>query len=241
MSKLLMTLLLALAIITPALAQDDAENLCFENGGFLNAETGQCDVHITLEITTNYPVEYIDMPFVMEQLDTVYDTEIQNFIESFSDGAGTYPTFGGWALDMDYSSAQYSDTILSVIISEYMYTGGAHGISFQYAFTFDTEAETVLTLDDIFTDVDAGLAVVAPLAVTQINETLGEFADSDWIADGTSPDNPENYGVWYLSTDGINFYFGSYQVAPYAAGPQTVVIPWTDVADVLEPAFVPAS
>lgn len=239
MTRIAAVLILAFTLVgTPLFAQDPANDLCFENGGFLNTETEQCEVNLSLEINAIYPVEYMDSPFVMDQLDSIYDSEISAFMESFSEG-GIFPTYGGWALDMTYSETRYDETIFSVIIDEYMYTGGAHGISFQYAFTFDTETEAILTLDDIFTNVDAGLATVAPLAVARINDALGEFADSDWIADGTATDNPDNYSVWYLSADGMIFYFGSYQVAPYAAGPQTVVIPWADLTGVLEPDFVP--
>ena len=244
MSKLWITLLIIFTLFSiPTFAQDqnDAESLCFDNGGFINADTGQCEVQITLNIKNNYPIEFMDMPFVMDQLDSVYDTELKNFIDSFSQDAGTYPTHGGWELDMDYTKAEYSDTVFSVIITEYMYTGGAHGQTINQTYTFDTDTETVLTLDDIFTDVDAGLAVVAPLAVDQLNEVVGDYTDSDWMARGTDPAVPDNYNAWYLTADGIHFYFGQYQVAAYAAGIQDIVIPWADLTDVLEPAFVPAS
>jgi len=222
----------------PVLAQDDSD-LCFEQGGLIDEETGKCKLHALLEINADYPLEYTEYPFVMEQLNSFIDSEIQNFMTMFIE-SGIVPSYAGWGLSMTYSEVRYNDTLFTVVFDEYMYTGGAHGISFTVNFTFDTEAESILTLDDVFIDVDDALAAVVPFAVDQVTETLGEFADADWIAGGTDPEIEENYATWALSDEGIIFYFGSYQVAPYAAGPQTVMIPFTDLTDVLDPTFVPS-
>jgi len=225
-------------LAVPVLAQDDSE-LCFNKGGLIDEETGMCKLHALLEINADYPLEYAEFPFVMERLDSVIDTEIQDFMTMFVE-SGLAPSWAGWGLSMVYSEVRHSETIFTVIFDEYLYTGGAHGIPLTYAFTFDTETETELTLDDVFIDVEAGLAVVAPLAVDQVTELLGEFADADWIETGTATDVDTNYATWALSDEGIIFYFGAYQVAPYAAGTQTVIIPFTDLLDVLEPAFDPS-
>jgi len=50
----------------------------------------------------------------------------------------------------------------------------------------------------------------------------------------------ENYQNWVLTPDALVFTFEQYQVAPYAAGPQTVTIPLSDVQDILAPEFAPA-
>lgn len=239
MHKLSLTIMIFLLGLTPVLGQT-AEDICFDNGGFINPETGICEVRIALEINAAYPVQYADIPFVMEELDSALDSEIQGFMDMFNEG-GIFPTVGGWAMDLEFSEVRHSDTIFSVLVDGYIYTGGAHGLSYQYAYTFDTENETVLTLDDVFTDVDAGLAAVAPLASIQITSNLGSFADSEWISDGTASDNPDNYASWSLTDRGISFYFGPYHVAPYAAGPQHVAIPFTELTNVLEPQFVPES
>lgn len=225
-------------MVLPVIAQDESE-LCFNRGGLIDDETGICKLHALLEINVDYPLEYAELPFAMERLDSVIDTEIQSFMMMFVE-ADIVPSWSGWGLSMVYSEVRYSETIFTVIFDEYLYTGGAHGTPITYAMTFDTEAETELTLDDVFTDVDAGLALVAPFAVAQVNELLGEYADSDWIATGTAPDDENNYATWALSEEGIIFYFGAYQVAPYAAGTQMVIIPFTDLLDVLEPAFDPS-
>ena len=239
MRKFSLVIILIWSILAiPVFAQDDSD-VCFEKGGLIDEETGQCKLHVLLEINVDYPLEYSDYPFVMEQLDNFVDSEIQGFMTMFIE-SDIAPSYAGWGMSMTYSEVRHSDTVFTIVFDEYLYTGGAHGIPITVNFTFDTDTETQLTLDDVFTNVDEGLATVVPLAVAQITETLGEFADADWIAGGTDPEVEENYATWALSDDGIIFYFGAYQVAPYAAGTQIVTIPFADLADVLEPAFVPS-
>ena len=234
----LIMMLIFVCLALPVVAQDDSE-LCFNKGGLIDPETGMCKLHALLEINADYPLEYTEFPFIMERLDSVIDSEIQSFLTSFVEN-GIVPSAAGWGLSMVHSEVRHSETVLTVILDEYLYTGGAHGIPLTYAMTFDIEAETELTLDDVFLDVDEGLEVVAPIAAAQVTEMLGEFADSDWIETGTATDVEENYATWALSEDGIIFYFGAYQVAPYAAGTQMVTIPFADLFEVLEPAFDPS-
>jgi hypothetical protein len=234
----LLIMLVGLVLVTPVLAQDADSDLCFEQGGLIDEETGRCQLHALLEINVDFPLDYADFPFVMERLDTLIDTEVQGFMTMFVE-SGIAPSWTGWGLNMTYSEVRHSDTVFTVIFDEYLYTGGAHGIPLIYTLTFDTEAEKELTLDDVFVDVEEGLTAVVPFAKAQIKKVLGDFADEDWIADGTSPDNELNYMAWALSDEGILFYFGAYQVAPYAAGTQTVMIPYAGLSHVLEPEFVP--
>jgi hypothetical protein len=47
---------------------------------------------------------------------------------------------------------------------------------------------------------------------------------------------PENYRNWNIATDGLMITFDEYQVAAYAAGPQTVVVPYSELQAVIDPA-----
>ncbi len=51
---------------------------------------------------------------------------------------------------------------------------------------------------------------------------------------GAQP-TPENYGNWNITPDGLLITFDEYQVAAYAAGPQEVVVPYTELQSVIDP------
>lgn len=241
--RLFWTLIILIIIAFPTLAQetDDRADLCYENNGIPNFVTGQCELRVSLDINVIFPVEYATMPFVMEVINPLLNEKITGFMDMFAE-ADIQPSFGSsWSLNVGYEEIRHSDTVFTIALYENMYTGGAHGINFATMLTFDTEAKTLLSLDDVLADVPISLSAIAPIAVTQILDNLGDFADVDWIADGTDPTNLNNYATWAITSDGLLFYFGDYHVAPYAAGPQTVVIPFADLSGMLESDFVISS
>jgi hypothetical protein len=45
----------------------------------------------------------------------------------------------------------------------------------------------------------------------------------------------ENYRNWNITPDGLMITFDEYQVAPYAAGPQTVTVPYSELRGLINP------
>ena len=100
--------------------------------------------------------------------------------------------------------------------------------------TVVTGTGELLTLSDVFRDVDAGLLAVSGLAAQTILSDMGEMADAQWVTDGTAPE-PVNFQFWALADDALRVFFPPYQVGPYAMGPQVVDIPLSDLYDLLAP------
>jgi hypothetical protein len=57
----------------------------------------------------------------------------------------------------------------------------------------------------------------------------GFTVDEEWIGDGTDPSYTDTFTDWLISTRGLIIKFPAYQVAPYAAGDFTVVIPYGEL------------
>ena len=51
---------------------------------------------------------------------------------------------------------------------------------------------------------------------------------------GAEP-TPDNYRNWNITSDGLLINFDEYQVAPYAAGPQTVTVPYSALSAFINP------
>ncbi|HXR98967.1 MAG TPA: RsiV family protein, partial [Pyrinomonadaceae bacterium] len=45
----------------------------------------------------------------------------------------------------------------------------------------------------------------------------------------------DNYQGWTITKRGLGIYFDPYQVGPYAAGPQFVLVPYSDLKDLINP------
>jgi hypothetical protein len=56
----------------------------------------------------------------------------------------------------------------------------------------------------------------------------------DVFADGALP-KPENYARWSITKKGLLFTFDPYQVGPYAAGAQYVIVPYTALKSIARP------
>ena len=58
------------------------------------------------------------------------------------------------------------------------------------------------------------------------------MSDDEWIGRGAGA-NADNFQNWNLTKKGLMFTFDQYQVAAYAAGPQTVIIPFDKLKNIL--------
>lgn len=142
-------------------------------------------------------------------------------------GAGAPP----WTLDADYEIPTSTGRIQSIHINGYQYTGGAHGLVFDASYLFDTKAGAFLTLADLF---ETGTDYLGQLATSSRKILFTrEYVkdDADWVNEGTAP-TPDNYSIVYAVPEGLVVIFSDYQVAAHAAGPQTVVIPWSQLTGV---------
>ena len=59
------------------------------------------------------------------------------------------------------------------------------------------------------------------------------MSDDEWITKGAGADK-DNFSNWNLTKKGLLITFEPYQVAAYAAGSQTVIIPYDKLKSVLK-------
>lgn len=129
-----------------------------------------------------------------------------------------------------------SEALVSLEFDVYVYyTGAAHPNSHTFTLNWAMADRRALELGDLFRDGTAWVDVVSERAIERIGESMGEWAvGNEWVRNGAGPD-PANFASWTIDPAGLRIVFDPYQVAPYAAGPQTVTIPWDALVEVLEP------
>ncbi|GAB5417363.1 MAG: hypothetical protein Crog4KO_29450 [Crocinitomicaceae bacterium] len=116
---------------------------------------------------------------------------------------------------------------ISLTISNYSHTGGAHGSSNIQHFLIDRASGELLELSDLFTDTDQ----VNTLAEVQYRELYDitfeeELSDYDfWFPNDTFAVN-ENFTI---QGNAIVFDFNEYEIAPYYYGGTELVIPLEDL------------
>ena len=112
--------------------------------------------------------------------------------------------------------------------------GAAHPYHLTRSLNFDLEAGQELALEDLFLPDSDFLTVIADyckaeLSTREIGFDLGFSPGADPL--------PENYQVWNLTFEGIVITFDEYQVAPYAAGRQQVLVPFDVLQEILAEDF----
>lgn len=156
----------------------------------------------------------------------------EGFIQDYEDFKNEMPDApGGWHYTADIKVEVLSDTLLSLAIQEEYYTGGAHGGYGTYFINVKPSTGAEFTLDDMLkTGYEEPLAKLGEKVFRHVRElndsaSLGEnyfeFPDDKFELN-------KNYG---FKKDGIVFFYNSYEIAAYAAGPTEILIPYEELAE----------
>lgn len=113
---------------------------------------------------------------------------------------------------------------VSYIYTLYADTLGAHENMYFKTFTFDTTTGKLLSLADLFTPGSKYLDTLSKLAREKLPAVVGENSDAATIAGGTEP-TEDNFKNFLFDNRDLVILFPPYQVAAYAAGPQTLRLP----------------
>jgi hypothetical protein len=157
------------------------------------------------------------------------------FIQDYDDFKSEIPeAFGGWHYTAKVAVQVLTDTLLSLSVNDEYYTGGAHGGSGVYFININPKTGGDFTLDHFLKpDYNDALTTLG----NRIFRQTRELADTASLSESyfEFPENKfelnKNYG---FKKEGIVFFYNSYEIAPYAAGPTEVLIPYKDLGDLIK-------
>lgn len=140
----------------------------------------------------------------------------------------------------EFRPVYHTDSLTTYLFKNYQYEGGAHGISLASSRTFVNSSGIALTADEIFLP-ESKNAVIAMVKDALWSQYFKEIADEWSRTFGEmlliNPDSL-NYPTLppYFMKDGITFTYQQYEIAPYAAGMPSCVLPYNAVRHLLRPA-----
>lgn len=160
---------------------------------------------------------------------------VQNQIDSFKQMLGDMsivPIVAGSGFYLQHTLLSPPGNILSLKfeISQYA-DGAAHPFGYSITLNYDLEQGQEVGLEQLFLPGTDYLQVIADYCQTELKKRDIGF---DIFTEGANP-TPENYRNWNITANGLLITFDEYQVAAYAAGPQTVVIPYAALKDIIDP------
>ena len=142
----------------------------------------------------------------------------------------------GSDMTIAYTIALAQDDLASIefVVGSY-YQGAAHPNSYTEAVNYDLKNGKQLKLGDIFKPGAKYLQTISAYCISELKK-IGKAKGPDsmfedrWIQEGAGPTS-KNYESWTITKKGLGINFDSYQVAPYAAGPQFVMVPYSAIKE----------
>ena len=140
-------------------------------------------------------------------------------------------------IDMRYEFRYATDSLISVGFTESTYSrGAAHPNSLTTVLNYDVKNNRKLALTDLSTARNY-LSVIANYCLKELKDRQKKDPDSmladDMIESGASA-RADNYNAWAITKKGLWITFDPYQVAPYAAGPQYVLVPYPVLKEIVK-------
>lgn len=163
-----------------------------------------------------------------------FNREMASIVDSAASGfksdlANVPPTLVSAAstFDVRYELRSPPGPILSVQFAMEGYvTGAAHPFHTSRSVNFDLDAGRDLSLSDLFVPGSDYLQAISQYCIAELQTRNLDFSD---FSSGAAP-TLDNYRNWNITASGLLITFDEYQVGPYAAGPQQVTIPYSELS-----------
>ncbi len=131
---------------------------------------------------------------------------------------------GEYTQEQDLWVIRADTSVLSILESEYAYTGGAHGFFAYSGVNLDSKTGQQLKLNEAVKDTGRLLEI--------LTQRLPEkYPDVEFFGDWKKTIQEElekELLTWTVGYGGMTFYFNPYELAPYAAGVQAITIPYKE-------------
>lgn len=197
------------------------------------SETGNAPVYT---ITAQVPILQGSSDTRVTNFNTLIEQIIQDEIAQFKTDvlafASNPPIAAGSSFDLQYSIIGQRADIWSIKLEIYVYSdGAAHPNGYSRTLNYDLSNGREITLDELFLSGSNYLQVLSDFCKTQLSTRDIDF---EMFSAGADP-LAENYQRWNISDEGLVITFDPYQVAAYAAGPQLVTIPFSELQSIINP------
>lgn len=160
--------------------------------------------------------ENITAKSIEESID-IFNKEYKNFMNDFPDSAQV------WNAEIDGEVIYQSDEIISVSISSYINTGGAHGLFHISFLNFNAETGKRIPNGNLFNDITAFKKMAKAYFDSSIKDPSTLFEKDNFTL-------PVNIGY---TEEGLILAYNVYEIAPYSTGLIDFTIPYEEADDYL--------
>lgn len=174
--------------------------------------------------------------FDEETAATTIESAITSFREAYFNLKEKYSDEStAWEAKINGLITYEDESIITLKLDSYIFTGGAHGYSTSRFLNFDKKKGQELTNEELFKNEEKFLELAEAKfrlqehipATKAINSTGFMFNRDTFYL-------PENIGY---TKDGLQLFYEQYEIASYADGPITLTIPYTEIEKFVQISF----
>lgn len=166
------------------------------------------------------------------------EPNIQTYAYNFIEGYGNfieendlnYPI--AWTKTTKVNISLYSPELICIKNATYEFSGGAHGNSFENISVFELENFRKLALNSFISDNKMKEFTKIAENIFRKTENLSDTSslERDYFFEDGKFALSANYGI---TKNGIMFHYNPYEIKPYAAGTTTIVVPFSEIKDLM--------
>jgi hypothetical protein len=180
------------------------------------------------DISARYP--QISGSASADNFNSTSEQLVRKHISDFKRDLDCYAEDRFCELSIDHKAALVTNRIVSVQFWASFDTGGAHPNSYSFVLNYDVNRRQVLSLNELF----SGSNFLGTISDYCISHLKNQVSDYETLRDGASPKS-DNYKNWLITNSGLQITFDAYQVASYAEGPKTVLVPYSVLKNQIAP------
>ena len=155
--------------------------------------------------------------------------EMENmFMEDFGDERGSdFCNNNRMESIIENSILFNTGNILTYIVNNYQYTGGAHGMTYNTAYVIDLEKMEALSYDDLFipgSETALSSLLKQKLILDKKAKNEKGLKEIGYYPEAIIPNNN-----FIVNDKGITFIFGQYEIGPYVLGITEITLPYKEI------------
>lgn len=183
------------------------------------------DVNKIVKNEDNIEIE-LDIPTVktenkkVEEIFTTINSDINAFVARITNDAKKDLFHPKYVVKSSFEVPYNKNDLLSLVVNNYEYLGGAHGMTTLIPYNYDLKTGGKLILKDLFVDGYDYKKVCDEFIRGEIAKNKDLYFDQGGYFKGVTDTQD-----FYISQNGITVFFQLYDIAPYAAGLRYFEVP----------------
>lgn len=170
-------------------------------------------------------INYLKFEDIENKDVSTIEASITNFNNAYNQFKSDFPeSVMEWDAQIDGEVMYHSEVVITIALTSYQNTGGAHGLLNISFLNFDVETGESISNADLFSDFSAFKKIAEQHFTNEIADKKDQYFEPEKFT------LPANIG---FDDEGLFLLYNAYEIAPYSTGLTEIHIPFEEVSMLL--------